>query len=335
MFRSPANALLRLSVLPISFLFWQQTFGSDLPAFGPMLLALLFCLCQRSPAPMMIIKIGIVLFISAWIQAYISQSLINNPMVYYGLLFVILYWCMHRARENPSDILSTLMLITLVLVSYFNRQLGIDVSQLPGQLFKELMLAGLLTYVGFILFPGGYMVAVAASQPHQQVHSEIWHLLLKALAIFTCLWGFISLDLSQSAIMSITLANVIKDPNPIGGKDYGRRRLLTTAVGFMFAMPPLVLAAIEVNLVIQYGISVVSAMAMGIYAFSRQASNNSLQLLYSGFVILLFKGISESGGDALYNDFIRLVAILTAVIIGLLVLILVQPNPVKANEHLK
>ncbi|MGS0691560.1 DUF2955 domain-containing protein [Shewanella sp. 30m-9] len=326
MFHSRANALIRLAVFPVLLLYWQDFYGTRLPLLGPALVAVLFCISSQMPSTKMILKLGVILFVSTWLQGKISLYLFDDPLIYYLLLFVTFYWCMQRARENPADIVSSFMLLSLVLVTVFSRQKGLDITQLPKGLFLELIYAGFTVCIAFLLFPGGEVIATTQTVPEGAAQTEIWHLLFKAACSFIFLWVFIDLNLSQAALMAITLTNVIKDPNPMRGVSYGINRLIMNSVGLLFALPPLLAAAFEVNIIVQLGIAIVCAMLVGMYAMKKHASNNNFQVLYCGYVILLYKGITESGGYALHNDFIRIGSILFSVMLGLIILQLIQPQ---------
>ena len=115
------------------------------------------------------------------------------------------------------------------------------------------------------------------------------------------------------------------------GVNYGINRLIMNSVGLLFALPPLLAAAFEINNVVQLCVAIVCAMLMGIYAMKKNASNNNFQVLYCGYVILLYKGITESGGNALHNDFIRIGSILFSVMLGLIILQLIQ-SPTKTEQ---
>lgn len=79
----------------------------------------------------MVLLMTVVLFATAWLQAAISNLLIDQPLVYYSVLYVVFVWCMQRARENPQDLLATLLIVSTAMIAVFSRQKGIDVTQVP------------------------------------------------------------------------------------------------------------------------------------------------------------------------------------------------------------
>ncbi len=326
MFHSRANGLIRLAVFPVLLLFLQHQFGTRLPLIAPALTAVFLSVSPVAPPVIMVVMMASVLAATAWVQAQISVLLIDHPLVYYLMLFVLVYWCMQRVRDNPTDLLGILMLVSTALVAVFTQQKGADVSQLSLSLLLELLYAGLTAYLAYFLFPGGDAIAEAPKPPpNLAVHTEIWHLMVKAAVVIVVLWGVIRLDLAQSTIIAITVANIIKDPNPIAGRQYGLFRLATTYGGFLFALPVLLMSLLQTNMVGQLGAALVCSMLMGIYAIKHRASFNSLQLLYTGFVVLVYYGLTETAGTALLSDGKRLMSIVAAVIIGLLVLAVLQP----------
>lgn len=332
MFRNPANGLIRIALFPVLLLFFQQEFGTRLPLLGPVFVAVFLTVSPVAPPVSMVLMMGAVLFATAWIQATLSVLLIDQPLVYYLILYVLMVWCMQRTRENPKDILSLLMLVSTAMVAVFTQQKGIDVSQLPLSLLLEILYAGLTTYLAYFLFPGGSPIAPMPKPPDSEpLHTELWHLALKGGVIVAVLWGSIRLDLVQSTVIVITVANIIKDPNPMVGRDYGVFRLLGTYAGFLFALPVLMMAGLQTNLFGQMGMAMVCAMLMGIFAMKKGASFNSLQVLYTGFIVLLYYGLTQTAGSAFVADGKRLVSIMLAVLLGIMVLIILQPADARTS----
>ncbi|ADN76091.1 DMT family permease [Ferrimonas balearica DSM 9799] len=327
MFHSRANGLIRLAVFPVLLLFLQYQFGTRLPLIAPALAAVFLSVSAVAPPVIMVVMMASVLAATAWVQAQISILLIDHPLVYYIMLFVLVYWCMQRIRDNPADLLGILMLVSTAIVAVFTQQKGAEVSQLSLSLLLEMGYAGLTAYLAYFLFPGGDPIAeTPKAPPSQALHTEIWHLVVKAAVVILVLWAVIRMDLAQSTIVAITVANIIKDPNPIVGKQYGWFRVATTYGGFLFALPVLLMSLLQTNFIGQLGAALVCAMLMGIYAIKRQASFNTLQLLYTGFIVLVYYGLTETAGTALLADGKRLLSILGAVVLGMLVLIVLQPK---------
>ncbi|MDD1780050.1 DUF2955 domain-containing protein [Enterovibrio sp. ZSDZ35] len=327
MFHSRGNGILRLALFPVLLLFWQHYFGTSLPLIAPAICAMFLSITVKPPPLKMVLFMGIMLFASAWFQAFLSNFLIDRPIIYYSCLYIVFYWCIERARSNPQDLLSTMLLLSTILVAVFTQQKGLDVSQIPLALLKEIMVAGLVAYLAFFLLPEGNPIADTTPPPaFGAVHVEIWHIIFKAMVILIVLITAIHMNLVQSTIVTLTIALILKDPNPISGHRYGLRRLLATYAGFLFAMPALLASALETNLVGQLSAALCCALLMGIYATRRFASFNAIQLLFSGYVVLIYYGLTQGAGSAFIDDGKRLFSILFAVLLGSLVLVLIQPS---------
>ncbi|MGN5138896.1 hypothetical protein ACTG15_12755 [Aeromonas sp. 164P] len=144
--------------------------------------------------------------------------------------------------------------------------------------------------------------------------------------MLTILCVGITLDLEQSTIIAIVVALIIKDPNPALGHNYGIRRLLTTYASVLYAVPPLIVCVFQTNLIGQLGVTLVCALFMGIHAVEKKASYNSIQLLYSSYVVLVFYSITSTSIDALSDGLIRFGSVMLAVTLGVMALIIMQPN---------
>ncbi|HIF9103413.1 TPA: DUF2955 domain-containing protein [Photobacterium damselae] len=333
MYRSPGNALIRVTVFPILLLFWQYYFGTDIPLLGPALCAVFLCTSLEPPPLIMVLLMSGVLFATAWTQAVISNILYDVPIVYYIAIFVVFYWCMVRIKENPQDLIATLLIVSTSMVAVFSRQKGIDVSDIPWALLKNILIAGFTAYLGYLLVPGGSAIAPPSETVDRQAtHTRVWHLLLKALVVTLTLIISINLNLAQSTIITVVVALVIKDPDPSIGHNYGVRRLLVTYAGFLYALPILAVNLLHTNLFGQLAVTVIFSLLMGIDAVSKKVSYNSLQLLFSGFVVLIFYGLTQSSDNAFMQDMVRFFSILAAVFIGTLALIILEPSSKSKTE---
>lgn len=74
------------------------------------------------------------------------------------------------------------------------------------------------------------------------------------------------------------------------------------------------------------GRTLVCALLMGIHAVEKKASYNSIQLLYSSYVVLVFYAITSTSIDALSDGMIRFGSVMLAVILGVMALIIMQPR---------
>lgn len=279
----------------------------------------------------MVFLMGGVLYATSWIQGALSTILYGYPVVYYLALLGVFYWCMVRTRENAQDLLAILLIVSTSMIAVFSKQKGIDVSNLPLALLKNIFIAGFTGYLAYFMFPGGTPLAPPPDATETGTyHYGAWRILVKALAILVTLVITIRLNLEQSTIITIVVALIIKDPDPKAGLVYGLRRLLTTYASLIYAIPLMLLTALQANIIGTLGMTIVCSLLMGIAAVRKGASFNAIQLMYSSFVVLIYYGITSTGISGLSSDFTRFMSILAAVVLGFMVLILVHPLPRKS-----
>ncbi|HDZ9204920.1 TPA: DUF2955 domain-containing protein [Vibrio cholerae] len=327
MYHSAANPIIRVAVFPVLLLFWQYVFGTDLPLLAPAMCAVFLTTTHEPPPVIMVFVMGGILFITAWFQALMSGLLIDYVHLYYLFLFGIFYWCMERTKKNPQDVFAILLIVSTAMIAVFTQQKGIGVEQIPMALLKNIFIAGFTAYLAYWLFPGGEPLATSVNSAASTTKYLLdWQTLLKAIIVMTMMVCTIQLDLEQSTIITIIVALMIKDPDPSIGKDYGFRRLLTTYASVLYAIPPLVMSLLQVNLIGTLGVAIVSSLFMGIHAVAKKASYNSIQLMYSSYVVLVFYGITSTSISAISDDLVRFTSVFAAVIIGIMSLIVLHPK---------
>ncbi|MGL5163148.1 MAG: hypothetical protein ACRC8E_12880, partial [Plesiomonas shigelloides] len=74
------------------------------------------------------------------------------------------------------------------------------------------------------------------------------------------------------------------------------------------------------------GVSIVCALFMGIHAVEKKASYNSIQMLYSSYVVLVFYAITSTSINALSEGLTRFGSVMLAVLLGIMALIIMQPK---------
>ncbi len=65
---------------------------------------------------------------------------------------------------------------------------------------------------------------------------------------------------------------------------------------------------------------------MGIHAIKKKASYNAVQLLYTSYVVLVYYGLTTYGFGAINEDLVRFGSILLAALLGVMVLVIIQPK---------
>ncbi|EHH1190025.1 DUF2955 domain-containing protein [Vibrio vulnificus] len=334
MYRSAANPLIRVALFPILLLFWQYVFGTDLPLLAPAMCVVFLTTTHEPPPPVMILVMGGILFATAWMQAFVSNLLIDYSHVYYLFLFGVFYWCMERTKENAQDVLAILLIVSTAMIAVFTQQKGINVEQIPLAILANIFIAGFVAYLAYFLFPGGDPIAANAQGRTSTIRYTLdWHTVAKTVLIMAVLITSIRMDMEQSTIITLIVALVLKDPDPIVGHDYGIRRLLATYASVLYAIPPLVVSLFQVNLVGSLGAAMVSALFMGIHAMEKKASFNSIQLLYSSYVVLVFYGITSTSISAIADDLVRFASVMFAVLLGIMSLIVLHPKTRPASQN--
>ncbi|EHH2448830.1 DUF2955 domain-containing protein [Vibrio vulnificus] len=334
MYRSAANPLIRVALFPILLLFWQYVFGTDLPLLAPAMCVVFLTTTHEPPPPVMILVMGGILFATAWMQAFVSNLLIDYSHVYYLFLFGIFYWCMERTKENVQDVLAILLIVSTAMIAVFTQQKGINVEQIPLAILANIFIAGFVAYLAYFLFPGGDPIAANAQGRTSTIRYTLdWHTVAKTVLIMAVLITSIRMDMEQSTIIILIVALVLKDPDPIVGHDYGIRRLLATYASVLYAIPPLVVSLFQVNLVGSLGAAMVSALFMGIHAMEKKASFNSIQLLYSSYVVLVFYGITSTSISAIADDLVRFASVMFAVLLGIMSLIVLHPKTPPTSQN--
>ena len=327
MYRSAANPIIRVAVFPVLLLFWQYVFGTDLPLLAPAMCAVFLTTTHEPPPLLMVFLMGGILFITAWFQALMSELLADYLHVYYLFLFGVFYWCMDRTKKNPQDVFAILLIVSTAMIAVFTQQKGISVEQIPMALLVNIFIAGFVAYLAYFLFPGGEPLAMSITSTVSTTKYLLdWQTMLKAIIVMMMMVCTIQLDLEQSTIITIIVALIVKDPDPSIGKDYGLRRLLTTYASVLYAIPPLVMSVLQANLVGTLGVAVVSSLFMGIHAVKKKASYNSIQLMYSSYVVLVFYGITSTSINAISDDLVRFISVFAAVLIGIMSLIILHPK---------
>ncbi|CAJ1807551.1 MULTISPECIES: DUF2955 domain-containing protein [Aeromonas] len=327
MFHSPVNALIRVALFPVLLLFWQYVFGTDLPLLAPAMCAVFLTTTHTPPPLIMVFLMAGVLFVTSWLQALLGNLLLDYPHVYYLALLGVFCWCMDRTRKNPQDLVAILLIVSTAMIAVFMKQKEVSVDQIPGALLKNIFIAGFTAYLAYFIFPGGVpLTGTSANASNKKRPHKPWHTLFKASLVLVTLYIGIVLNLAQSTIIAIVVALIIKDPNPELGNDYGIRRLLTTYASLLYAVPTLLMCVFQVNLILQIGVSVICALFMGISAVEKNASYNSIQLLYSSYVVLIFYAITSTSINAIGDELVRFFSVMMAVFIGVMALIVMQPK---------
>ncbi|WP_371185484.1 DUF2955 domain-containing protein [Thalassotalea maritima] len=325
MFRSAANPLIRVALFPVLLLFWQHVFGTDLPLLAPAMCAVFLTTTHQPPPFIMVVLMAAVLSVTAWLQVAIDNRFADYPHLYYLTLFAVFYWCMERTKKNPQDVFAILLIVSTAMIATFSRQQGMNVGDIPQALWSNIWVGGFVAYLAYWLFPDGTPLAPQKASPTSNVQYLFdWQIFVKALVLLVVLVVCMNFELEQTTIITVVVGLIIKDVDPVVGHDYGARRFLATFASVLYAIPTLIACILQVNLIGTLGITLVSAMYMGIHAQQKQASYNSIQLMYTSFVVLIFYPVTATSISALADNTERFASILLAVIIGWLTLLMLS-----------
>ncbi|MDN3651323.1 DUF2955 domain-containing protein [Thalassotalea ponticola] len=325
MFHSAANPLLRVALFPVLLLFWQQVFGTDLPLLAPAMCAVFLTTTHQPPPFIMVVLMASVLSVTAWLQVLIDNIFADYPHLYYLTLFAVFYWCMERTKKNPQDVFAILLIVSTAMIATFSRQQGMSVSDIPSALWSNIWVGGMVAYLAYGLFPSGTPLAPQKVMPSSNTQYLLdWQIFVKALVLLMVLVVCMNFELEQTTIITVVVGLIIKDIDPIVGNDYGARRYLATFASVLYAIPTLIACILQMNLIGTLGITLVSAMLMGIQAQKKHASFNSIQLMYTSFVVLIFYPVTATSISAIADNIERFASVLLAVVIGWLTLIVLS-----------
>ena len=313
------NPLLRIAVGPTLLLVLQLQLGAPLAMLAPVFLVLLLTMPVQPPLSLML-KILAVVLLASFFQAFLGQLLERTGPGYWLLLWAVLLWSLSHLHDNAKDLVALLTMITALIVTVVHKQYGQPASGLPLLLGLNFLAAMVAYWLCLLLFPGDQAGIQADAAPDDQEPHQFGHLLVKASAVFLVVWALVGLQNSQSLLIGVTLASVLKDSNPLAGRHNAKQRLVTTAVGILHVLPVLALFLLEAPLWVTAVAAVACALQLASFTISRGCTYTEYQLLFTTYVMLLYQILNPSTAAAFEATLLRLATVLIAVVIGLLVL---------------
>ncbi|ELB2047591.1 DUF2955 domain-containing protein [Vibrio parahaemolyticus] len=323
MFRSSVNPVLKIVFAPILLLFYLKYIGQPLPMLGPMFVVILLTTLPSNPPLKVILQLLVVVLFVSFVVVFFASMFSDTPTGYLLFCWSLFCWSYYRSHTNPQDIISTLTLIVVVIVTVLSKQMEYPISGVPVVIFQGLLIAMVVTWFSHLLFPGEQ----TEIEPDEGVKGGEAHLglaIFKATAMYITLETLIGVGSSQTMLIAITISSMIKLPMVTAQREFVSQRLVTTATGMLFTLPIMFLYAFGAPNWVVLGITLFLGIQLACYAMRRQSHSTIYQLLFTNFTIITYQIIKQEGIDSFSSGFTRLVSIVVAIFIGALILRLIK-----------
>lgn len=332
MFHSPANPIIRLVFGPLALLFYLWSQAAPLAILAPMFMVIFLTLMpSRPPMSLMLKLLLIVLFVSLGL-VFIGGLLLDSPSGYLLFCWSLLFWSFYRSHNDGKDLLATLMLIVVIIMTIMSKQMQAPIEVLPWLLMKSAVLALILTYLSFLLFPGDEQDILPDETQADGSSAHMGTILFKTTAMTIVLAALIGIGSSQSMLIAITIGSMIKLADPKEHKSFKQNRLITTAIGILFTFPVMLTFAFGLPTWVVLGMAIFCGLQLAGFAIRRATPLAIYQLLFTNFVVLVYQIITHIGSDALYAQLVRLISISIAIIIGGLLLSMLHHETGSTDE---
>ncbi|WP_208764148.1 DUF2955 domain-containing protein [Shewanella aestuarii] len=183
MFRNAANPVIRLVFFPILLLFYLFYSGDPMASLAPIFVVLLLTIMPTVPPLNMLLKLLIVLLFICFVLAFLGNVLKDTPVGYSLFCWSLLFWSYYRSHRDPKDLISTLVLVVIIIITVMNFQMNAPMNILPWLIFKAFVIAIIVTYLSFLLFPGEEKDILPDEVGHSGAEDHIGLILFKATAM--------------------------------------------------------------------------------------------------------------------------------------------------------
>ncbi|MEZ9576018.1 MULTISPECIES: multidrug DMT transporter permease [unclassified Vibrio] len=327
MFHSSANSIIRLVLLPLSLLFYHQQSGQMLAVLSPIFVVMFMTLMPSKPPINLILKVIVALILISFGVVFFGSVLVDSPTGFVLYCWLLLFWSYQRSHQNTKDIIATLTIIVVIVMVVVNKQMHLPMAGLPLLFFEKLVIALIVTYLGFWLFPGDEVnVLPTAAVSDAPTTGDYIMVAFKATAVVVVLAILVGNSVSQTMLIAITLGSMLKSPSNHDHRTFSRNKLVTTGVGILFTLPVMIMMVSGAPILVIYGVSLVCGLQLACFAIRRQANLTIYQLLFTNFTTLAYQIISHPGSASLSAQMTRLFAIVCAVMVGALVLGFLSSN---------
>ncbi|MDR9828654.1 DUF2955 domain-containing protein [Vibrio sp. FNV 38] len=326
MFRSPANSIIRLVLLPISLLFYHQLTGETLSILSPMFVVMFMTLMPSKPPLNMVLKVIIALIFISFGVVFFGSVLVDSPMGFSVYCWALLFWSYTRSHKNTKDIIATLTIIVVIVMVVFSKQMQLPMGGLPMLFFDKMVVALVVTYLGFWLFPGDEtnIAPNAAALAAESTEVDFVIVAFKATAVALVLAILVSHSASQTMLITITLGSMLKSPATVDHRIFSRNKLVTTGVGILFTLPLMLLMVSGAPTFVIYGVSLVCGLQLANFAIRRQTNLTIYQLLFTNFTTLTYQILSHPGSASFSAQMTRMFSIVCAITVGAVILGFIQ-----------
>lgn len=320
MFRSAANPIIRLVLFPVLLLFYLQSNGDPMPILAPIFVVIFLTIMPSKPPLNMLLTILIVLFFISFILVFIGGVLKDTPTGYALFCWALLFWGFYRSHRDPKDIFATLSIMVVIIMTVMNFQMGVATDFLPPLMFKGVIIAIIITYISFLLFPGDEQEIKVDQTSKIAAQKNIALISFKATAMCIALFVLMAVESSQTILIAMTLSNMLKIPIATDHRIYSQNKIVTTSVGILFTLPVMMLFTFGIPTWVLIGVTLFCGLQLASYAIRRQCTFTIYQLLFSNFIVLTYQVIKHQGVDSLSAEFLRLISIVIAILVGVLLL---------------
>ncbi|MDO6679431.1 MULTISPECIES: DUF2955 domain-containing protein [unclassified Shewanella] len=320
MFRNAVNPIIRLVFFPVFLLFYLQYSGAAMPILAPMFVVIFLTIMPSKPPMSMLLKLLIILFFLSFILVFLAGVLKDTPTGYALFCWGLFFWCFYRSHHDPKDMLATLALMVVIIMTVMNFQMGAPVDVLPWLMFEAFLIAIVITYISFLLFPGDEQDILMDETVKEGAQTNIGLIMFKATAMCITLVVLISIGSTQTMLIAITIGSLIKIPISNDHRIYSQNKIVTTATGILFTLPVMLLFAFGVSTWMLIGVTLFCGLQLACFGIRRQCRFSIYQLLFTNFIVLTYQIIKHQAADSLSSEFTRLISIVIAILVGVLIL---------------
>ncbi|OEG72396.1 multidrug DMT transporter permease [Shewanella colwelliana] len=335
MFHSAANPIIRLVFFPVLLLFYLQYTGSPMPILPPIFVVVFLTIMPSKPPLNMLLKLLLVLLFISFGVVFFGGLLIDSPTGYALFCWSMLFWSFYRSHHDPKDLISTLVTLVVIIMTVLSEQFGAPIDILPWMMFEAFVVAIMVTSISFVLFPGDEQDILPDDVTSEAAETHIGLIVFKTTAMYIVLQALIGLGTTQTMLIAITIATMIKIPSPNEHRTFSQQKIITTVVGVLFTLPLMLAVTFGIATWALLGLTIFLGLQLAGFAIRRQCRLSVYQLLFTNFVVLTYQVIKHQGVESFSAELMRIVSIVIAVFFGALILSLTKHRPVLKKKPLE
>ncbi|PMH41382.1 multidrug DMT transporter permease [Vibrio sp. 10N.286.49.B3] len=320
MFRSPANSVIRVVFFPILLLYYLQYSAAAMPILAPMFVVIFLTIMPSRPPLNMLLKLLLILVFISFGVVFFAGLLIDSPTGFGLFCWALLFLGFYRSHHDPKDFFATLLLMVVIIMVVMSIQFGAPLNGLPWLMFEGFITALVVTYLSFLIFPGDEQDILPETRVKEGAQTHIGIIAFKATMMGVALIALMGFGSSQTMLIAMTISSMIKLPSPTDYRIFSQNKIVTTSVGILFTLPVMMLFTVGVATWFLIGVSLFCGLQLACYAIRKQCRSTIYQLLFTNFVVLTYQIIKHQAADSLSAEFLRLISIVIAILIGSLIL---------------